>query len=68
MEHKKTMVKEYSSKQDFHTDEQQLGREGWSVESTENNGPEGGMFNGLLARFSRKPAHFVVTYTRKQPS
>ena len=68
MEHTRTMVREYSRKQDFHTEEEQLGREGWSVESTVNNGLKRGMLNGILARLSRKQAHFVVTYTRQQPS
>lgn len=34
MQRRTTMVREYINQQAFATDEQQLGREGWSVEST----------------------------------
>ena len=68
MARKTTMVREYADKAAFHADEQQLGREGWSVESTVNGFQQTGMRHRIRSLFTRKAAHFVVTYSRPQPS
>lgn len=68
MERATEMVREYGDEQDFHTDEQKLGREGWSVQSAVNQAETHGLLNRFLSRFSapRQP-HFVVTYNREKP-
>ena len=64
-----TMVREYVSEQEFHTDEQKLSREGWSVEPTMRQEPKQGLFDRMRSRFTRKPQpSLVVTYSRQQPS
>ena len=68
MEHKTVMVREYVDRTAFHKDEQQLGREGWSVASKVNNYQQTGRLHRLLARFAPKKARFVVTYSRSQPA
>lgn len=62
------MVRNYTDKAAFHADEQQLGREGWSVESTVNSFQQTGMVDRIRSLFIRKAAHFAVTYSRQEPS
>ncbi len=63
------MVREYTDKAAFHADEMQLGREGWSVQSTKNNFQQTGMLHRMRSLFTPKqPARFVVTYSRPQHS
>lgn len=70
MQRKAIMVREYTSQQDFHADEQKLSREGWSVEPTARD-EQPGMLARLRARFTRgatPSSTFEVTYSRQQPS
>jgi hypothetical protein len=60
------MVREDTDKAAFHPDEQQLGREGWSVHSTVNTFQQMGVVHRIRSLFTRKPAHCVVTYRRPQ--
>ena len=69
MAREKTMVREYTDKVAFHADEMQLGREGWSVQSTTNNFEQTGMIQRVRSLFTPKVApRFVVTYSRPEPS
>ena len=68
MEHATVLVREYDNQQDFTTDEQKLGQEGWSVQSTVNPFQQQGVVKSILGRFTRKPAQLVVTYHRERPS
>ena len=68
MEHASEMVKEYATKQEYHTDEQLLGREGWSVKTMANRYQKRSLIERIRARFSPKPANIVVTYSRERPS
>lgn len=69
MERKTVMVREYTSEQDFHVDEQKLSREGWSVEPAVSQ-KSATLIERLRSRITRKPAPapLVVTYSRRQPS
>lgn len=64
-----TMVREYNDKASFQADEQHLGMEGWSVQSTVDNTPKRGMVQRIRARFTATPtsARYVVTYSRPKP-
>ncbi len=70
MQRKTVMVREYTSEQDFHVDEQKLSREGWSVEQAVNAERQLGWLDRVLTRFTRKPpsAPLVVTYSRQRPA
>jgi hypothetical protein len=70
MERTTTLVREYDTEQDFHTDELTLSRQGWSVEPTANLAPKLGVLARIRARFSRTPTpeRLVVTYTRQRPA
>jgi hypothetical protein len=59
-----TMVRTYLNQQAFAADEQQLGLEGWSVESTVNPHPKQGLLDRIRSRFTRKATHLVVPYHR----
>jgi hypothetical protein len=69
MQSKTVMVREYTSAQDFHLDEQKLSREGWSVEPAVNVDRQPNLLDRVRARFTRKPPTpaLVVTYSRRQP-
>jgi hypothetical protein len=64
MERKTTMVREYINQQAFAADEQKLGLEGWSVESTVNPHTKQDLLTRIRSLFSRKATHLVVTYYR----
>jgi|GEM_PF-4337057 len=70
MERKTIMVREYTSEQDFHVDEQKLSREGWSVELAGKEEQQPGWLARIRARFTSAPeaSPLVVTYSRQQPS
>ena len=68
MAHETVMVREYADKAAFHADERQLGREGWSVKSKVDNFHQTGVVQRIRSLFAAKAAHFVVTYSRSQPS
>ena len=65
-----TMTKEYTDKATFQTDMQQLGQQGWSVQSTVNSARQSGLLHRLRTFFTRKTTtvHFAVTYSRPRPS
>jgi hypothetical protein len=68
MEHTTVLVREYADEQDFHTDEQKLGREGWSVQSTANGAEKQSLLMRIRARFApTQAARLVVTYQRQVP-
>ncbi len=64
MARKTTMVREYINQQAFTTDEQKLGLEGWSVESTVNPNEKQGLLTCIRSRFNRKATRLIVTYYR----
>ncbi|HEX6288142.1 MAG TPA: hypothetical protein VFZ66_03080 [Herpetosiphonaceae bacterium] len=64
MERKTTMVREYINQQAFITDEQKLGLEGWSVESTVNPHAKQDLLTRIRSLFPRKATRLVVTYHR----
>lgn len=64
MERKTTMVREYINQQAFTADEQKLGLEGWSVQSTVNPHAQQGLLARIRSLFSRKATHLIVTYYR----
>ena len=68
--HEKTLVRTYANWAHFMTDEQKLGRQGWSVASTVRPDQQPGVIARLRARFTgpQAAARIVVTYTRGQPS
>lgn len=68
MERKVTMVREYPDKGAYRRDEQHLGQQGWSVESTVDNFQTKGLVQRIRARFAAKKPHFVVTYSRPDHS
>lgn len=64
MERKTTMVREYINRQAFTADEQKLGLEGWSVQSTVNPHEQQGLLARIRSLFSRKTTNLIVTYYR----
>ncbi|HEY0737476.1 MAG TPA: hypothetical protein VGD69_21335 [Herpetosiphonaceae bacterium] len=64
MERTTTMVREYINQHAFAADEQKLGLEGWSVESTVNPHTKQGLLARIRSLFTRKATHMVVTYHR----
>jgi hypothetical protein len=68
MEHTTSMVREYADEQEFHVDEQKLGREGWSVQSTEDGAKRQGLLTRIRARFAPvQSRRLVITYHRQAP-
>ena len=69
MAHQRTMTREYADMDAFRVDEQQLGQQGWSVDSTNSVDAKKGMVQRILARFTPvQPEQIVVTYSRPIPS
>lgn len=70
MERQTEMVREYTTQQEFHTDEQKLNREGWTVQPTALPDQKPGLVERIRARFmpTAAPARLVVTYTRQRPA
>ena len=66
----KTLVRAYPKQAAFTTDEQKLGRQGWSVAATVRPDQQPGLLARLRARWTRPQtaARIIVTYTRGQPS
>jgi hypothetical protein len=64
MERKTKMVREYINQQAFAADEQTLGLEGWSVESTVNPHAKQNLLTRIRSLFTRKATRLVVTYHR----
>lgn len=64
MERKTTMVREYINQQAFTADEQKLGLEGWSVQSTVNPQAQQSLLGRIRSLFSHKATHLIVTYYR----
>lgn len=69
LERKTIMVREYTSEQDFHVDEQTLSREDWSVELAGNVEQQPNWLARVGTRFTLTPPAVsrVVTYSRQQP-
>ena len=69
MVHKTTMTREYADANAFHLDEQKLGQQGWSVDSTNGATETKSLMQRIMARFvPTKPGPLVVTYSRPRPS
>jgi hypothetical protein len=68
MEHTTVLVREYADEREFHMDEQKLGREGWSIQSTPNGAEKQSMLTRIRARFAHaQPTRLIVTYHRQVP-
>jgi hypothetical protein len=66
-----TMVRTYTDKTSFNSDEQQLGLEGWSVKTSVHDVRQTGVLQRIRSLFTSKPEHpeqFVVTYSRPRPT
>lgn len=61
MERTTTMVREYINQQAFTADEQKLGLEGWSVQSTVNPTAQQGLIGRIRSLFSPKATRLIVT-------
>lgn len=63
------LVRTYATRDDFTLDEQVLGQQGWSVQSTVREQQQG-LLHRIRSLFSSTPAPapIVVTYYRPNPS
>lgn len=64
------LVRTYATKDEFTLDEQALGQQGWSVQSTVRQKEQQGLMHRIRSFFSSPsaPAPIVVTYHRPNPS